>query len=140
MTEAVDYYGTKGTLYLTNKKIVFEYEQKGIFFKGRYTALTLPLDRISEVATAGKGPFKKLTINMIRDKSQFVGLARYEFKMSDGDVWKAKIDDATRTLMTAPKREIQETSREIVKMKCSYCGMLVEPTLSKCPNCGGHLR
>jgi hypothetical protein len=140
MAEAARYYGTNGTLCLTNKKISFEYEQKGILFKGKYTALVLPLDKISEVAIVGTGPFKKLTVNMVRDKSSFVGLPRYEFNVSNGDTWKAKIDDATQTFMVTPQREVKETVKEIVKVKCPYCGMLVESTVSGCPNCGGHLR
>jgi hypothetical protein len=30
---------------------------------------------------------------------------------------------------------IKETVREIVKIKCAHCGMLVENTSSACPNC-----
>jgi hypothetical protein len=29
--------------------------------------------------------------------------------------------------------------KEIVKLKCPYCGMLVDQVLSECPNCGGHM-
>ncbi len=26
--------------------------------------------------------------------------------------------------------------KEVVKVKCQYCGVLIDTTLSKCPNCG----
>jgi hypothetical protein len=39
------YHGTKGTFFLTNKKVTFDYEQRGIIFKGKYTALNLPLEK-----------------------------------------------------------------------------------------------
>jgi len=29
--------------------------------------------------------------------------------------------------------------KEIVKLKCPYCGMLVDQVLSECPNCGGRM-
>ncbi len=34
---------------------------------------------------------------------------------------------------------IKEVVREIVKIKCPYCGVLVDHTLSQCPNCSGKL-
>jgi len=139
LQDIAKYHGTKGTLYLTNRKIYFEYEQRGIIFKGKYSAVNLPLERISEVAIVGAGPFKKLSINMIRDKGAF-GLPRYEFNVNDVEIWKAKIDNAMQTQIITPQREIRETIKEIVKIRCQYCGMLVESTLSKCPNCGGIIR
>jgi hypothetical protein len=139
LTDIAKYHGTRGTLYLTNKKISFEYEQRGIIFKGKYSAVNLPLERISEVAVVGTGPFKKLAINMVRDKSSF-GLPRYEFNVNNVETWKAKIDNAMQTQIITPQREVKETIKEIVKVKCPYCGMLVESTLSECPNCGGIMR
>jgi len=139
LQDIAKYHGTKGTLYLTNKKISFEYEQRGIIFKGKYSAVILPLERISEVAIVGAGPFKKLAINMIRDKSA-LGLPRYEFNVNDVETWKTKIDNAMQTQITTPQREVKETIKEIVKIRCQYCGMLVDSTLSECPNCGGIIK
>ena len=31
----------------------------------------------------------------------------------------------------------REIIREIVKIRCSYCGNLYDETLDKCPHCGG---
>ncbi len=41
----------------------------------------------------------------------------------------------------APLKEtvIKEVVKEIVKIKCPYCGVLVDHTLSQCPNCSGRL-
>ncbi|MBS7614901.1 hypothetical protein KEJ18_04135 [Candidatus Bathyarchaeota archaeon] len=33
-------------------------------------------------------------------------------------------------------KEKEVIIREVVKVKCRYCGMLVDSTLSRCPNCG----
>jgi len=42
--------------------------------------------------------------------------------------------------MIMPQREVKETIKGIAKVKCPYCGMLVESTLSECPNCGAPVR
>jgi len=36
-------------------------------------------------------------------------------------------------------KEKEVIIREIVKVKCRYCGTLVDSTLSRCPNCGSPL-
>lgn len=139
LKDKAKYHGTKGTLYLTNKKISFDYEKRGIVFKGKYSAVNLPFERISEVSVIGVGPFKKLAINTVRDQSSF-GVPRYEFNVNDPQTWKTEIEVARRTQVGVPQREVKEIIKEIVKMKCPYCGMLVESTLSRCPNCGGIMK
>lgn len=32
----------------------------------------------------------------------------------------------------------REIIREVVKIRCSYCGNLYDETLDKCPHCGGN--
>jgi len=139
LKDIANYYGTRGILYLTNQRIFFEYEQRGIIFKGKYSSINLPLERISEVAVVGAGRFKKLAINMVRDKSSF-GVPRYEFNLNNADVWKTEIDMARQKYVIMPQKEVKEIIKEIVKVKCPYCGILVESTLSTCPNCGGIIR
>ena len=41
-----------------------------------------PFGRISEVSVFGVGPFKKLTINTVRDRGSF-GIPRYEFNVNE---------------------------------------------------------
>jgi len=139
LKDEAKYHGTRGTLYLTNKKISFDYEKRGIVFKGKYSAVNLPFERISEVSVTGVGPFKKLAINTVRDQRSF-GVPRYEFNVNDPQSWKTEIEVARRTQVGVPQREVKEIIKEIVKVKCPYCGMLVESTLAKCPNCGGIVR
>jgi predicted RNA-binding Zn-ribbon protein involved in translation (DUF1610 family) len=129
------YHGTRGTLYLTSKKVSFDYEKRGIVSKGKYSAVNLPLERISEISVVGVGPFKKLSINTVRDQRSF-GVPRYEFNINDPESWRIEIEVARRTQVTVTQKEVKEVVREIVKVKCPHCGMLVESTLSKCPNCG----
>ena len=136
------YNGTRGKFYLTNKKVTFDYEQRGVFFKGQYTALDLPLERISTLSVIGAGPFKKLAINIVRD-NQSVGIPRHEFNVESPEKWMTEIEVARRTQkesMFTIQKEIKEITREIVKIKCGYCGMLVDQHLSRCPNCNSLIR
>ncbi|MDH5782703.1 MAG: hypothetical protein OEZ35_03440 [Candidatus Bathyarchaeota archaeon] len=139
LKDEAKYHGTRGTLYLTNKKISFDYEKRGIVFKGKYSAVNLLFDRISEVSVIGVGPFKKLAINTVRNQSSF-GVPRYEFNVNNPQNWKTEIEVARRTQVAVPQREVKEIIKEIVKIKCPYCGMLVESTLARCPNCSGIIR
>lgn len=139
LKDKAKYHDTRGTLFLTNKKISFEYEKRGIIFKGKYSAVNLPLERISKVTVIGVGPFKKLAINTVRNQGSF-GVPRYEFNVNNAETWKAEIEVARRTPVITPQREVKEIIKEIVKIKCPYCGMLVEHTLVRCPNCGGMIR
>ena len=136
---SANYNGTRGTLYLTNKRLLFDYNQRGIIFKGNYTSLDLPLERISNLSVVGYGPFKKLSINLVRDNQSF-GVLRHEFKINEPEKWMTEIEVARRSkkdsFLTIQK-EIKETTREIIKIKCEYCGMLVENHLARCPNCNG---
>jgi len=97
--------------------------------------VNLPLERISEISVVGVGPFKKLSINTVRDQRSF-GVPRYEFNINDPESWRIEIEVARRTQVTVTQKEVKEVVREVVKVKCPHCGMLVESTLSKCPNCG----
>jgi hypothetical protein len=131
------YNGTRGTFYLTNKKVCFDYEQRGVFFKGQYTSLDLTLERISCLSVVGAGPFKKLAINTVKDANS-IGIPRHEFNVDKPEKWMTEIEVARRTQKESVftvQREIKETTREIVKIKCTYCGMLVDQHLSRCPNC-----
>ena len=140
MTSDAKYHGTHGKLYLTNRKLAFEYEKKGFIFEGQYSPLDLPLERISDVGVVGAGPFKKLVVNLVRDVVSF-GLPRHEFNVSNPEMWKAKIDVAKSEPETekAPVKEQEVIVKEVIKIRCSYCHALADETVSKCPNCGANL-
>jgi len=123
MSGYANYYGTKGTLYLTNRRLAFVYEKRGFMFKSRGTPVNLPLEAISEIATIGAGPFKKISIHIQKDK--IAGLPRYEFKVRNPDSWKIKIESAC-----------SEATAKITIKKCQNCGAILESYLSECPVCG----
>jgi len=125
MSGDANYYGTKGMLYLTNKRLAFVYEKRGIVFKSRGTPVNLPLEAISEISIIGTGPFKKISIHTEKDK--VAGLPRYEFKVRSPNSWKIKIESAC-----------SEAVKVTIK-KCSNCGAILESYLTECSVCGEKL-
>jgi tRNA(Ile2) C34 agmatinyltransferase TiaS len=47
-----------------------------------------------------------------------------------------KVSEQT-TYVNQPIIKEKEIIREIVKIRCPYCGELYDEKLDKCPNCGG---
>jgi len=123
MSSYANYYGTKGTLYLTNRRLAFVYEKRGFVFKSRGTPVNLPLEAISEISIIGAGPFKKISIHTQKDK--VAGLPRYEFKVRNPEGWKIKIESACSEAVT-----------NVTIKKCSNCGAILESYVSECPVCG----
>lgn len=132
MRGRANYHGTKGTLYLTNKRLAFVYEKRGIMSSNKYTPVNLPLEAISEVTVVGKGPFKKISIYTYKDKLPS-GLPRYEFKVLNPESWTLKIEEACLSLMP------EEAVVPIASTKCAVCGTQIEPPQSECPVCGAQL-
>ena len=60
------------------------------------------------------------------------------------ETWMTEIEVARRTqkesIFTVQKEVKEITTREIVKIKCAYCGMLVDQHLSRCPNCNSLIK
>jgi len=129
MSGKADYHSTKGTLYLTDRRLAFVYEKKGIISRNKYTPVNLPLNTISEVTVVGKGPFKKISIYTYKDKLP-AGLPRYEFKVHNPESWTLKIEEACSRGM--PEKAVAST-------KCPICGTQMEFSQAECPVCGAQL-
>lgn len=129
MSGKANYHGTKGTLYLTNKRLAFVYEKRGITSRNKYTPVNLPLNTISEVTVVGKGPFKKIFIYPYKDKLPS-GLPRYEFKVHKPESWTLKIEEACSRTMT---------ENAVAPTKCAICGTQIEFSQTECPVCGAEL-
>ena len=132
MSSKADYHGTKGTLYLTDKRLAFVYEKKGITSRNKYTPVNLPLDTISEVTVVGKGPFKKISVYTQKGKLPS-GLPRYEFKVQNPKSWTLKIEEACLRVMT------ENTLMPTAIIRCAICGTQIEPSQTECPVCGAQL-
>jgi len=88
--DPAEYQGLEGMVCLTNKKITFDYEQRGIFFIGQHSALTLPLESISSALVVGIGKFKRLVLIVVSDFRSF-DTPRHEFKIKNPENWKERI-------------------------------------------------
>ena len=97
--DPAEYQGIKGMVCLTNKKITFDYEQRGIFFIGQHSALTIPLESISSVLVVGIGQFKRLVLSVVSDFGSF-GTPKPEFKIENPENWKERIKSAKRMVIT----------------------------------------
>ena len=138
------YNRTNGILYLTDKRLFFEYEQ-GIVTKRTYVSMDMPLGDIQNVATEmprfGIGPMNKLVIATKRG-SQGFGMNRIELSTdTTPDVWVSKITEVVSSEGRSGQVTAVETNtvveREIVKIPCKYCGNLIDPVRDdRCPRCG----
>ncbi|MCP8316297.1 MAG: hypothetical protein H3Z52_06460 [archaeon] len=136
------YSGTEGFLYLSTKRLIFEYE-KGLITKRTYTAFEIPLSEIEDVKIEqpryGFDLLKKLVISTKRGTMGF-GMRRIEIKLDTSpELWLMKINQilAGEVEERAPTIVIQ---KEVLKIPCKYCGELVDPMVnSRCPRCGGRI-
>ena len=97
MANPAKYQGTEGELYLTSKKVAFDYLARGVYFVGAHSAVTLPLESISSASVVGFGQLKRLAINIDVDFGSF-GTPKHEFRVENPEEWKERIELAKRTL------------------------------------------
>ncbi|HVP22580.1 MAG TPA: hypothetical protein VMS77_01555 [Conexivisphaerales archaeon] len=134
------YSGTSGVLYLTNRRILFEYE-KGRITKHTYISLDIPISSVEGVSVERPrfGLASLVTNLIIITRRGSVGFGLNRIKISDlasPDIWATKIDDAISGEAAAPEANVV-VKEEIIKVPCKFCGTLVDPIRDKaCPNCG----
>ena len=91
LADQAEYQGSEGVLYLTNRKIAFDHEQRGTYFIGLHSALSISIENISSVSVVAFGQFKKLIIQVVVDFNTF-GNSRHEFKLNNPEKWKERIE------------------------------------------------
>jgi hypothetical protein len=137
------YDGTKGFLYVTNRRLFFEYI-KGFPVSRTYTSLDIPLDNITNViaekpiisfASVGE----KIVITTRRGTVGF-GLNRIEFSTeAEPDLWVVKINEAISKSKSKEEPSVV-VEKEMVRIPCKHCGELVDIAKeSSCPRCGAKL-
>lgn len=135
------YSGTSGVLYLTNNRVLFEYE-KGLLTKRTYVSLDIPLVNVESVVVErprfGLGPLATNLIITTKRGSMGFGLTRVKISdLATPDVWVTKINDAISGEHAQAEPSVIIKEEEIVKVPCKFCGTLVDPVRDKaCPNCG----
>ncbi len=74
------------------------------------------------------------------DEDQEVVQYNYAIDEKEVKTWITALTDSKQTELETPKLVIireREVIREIVKTKCSHCGIHYDQTEDRCPNCGG---
>lgn len=133
--------GGPGVLYLTNRRVAFESQvSRGPLrdlVDGRETRL---------VVDANLPDVRNVTIRRGRVRSPRIvldlGAHRPAFDVLDPDGWLAAIALARREHPTTPPpltSELRIVEREVVKLRCRYCGALGHEAAGRCPSCGAPL-
>ncbi|MGA8275460.1 MAG: hypothetical protein WB789_08740 [Thermoplasmata archaeon] len=130
-----------GVLYLTNHRCVYETNpSRGMvrnLVRGRepVTILDAPLTQVHNVSVIrprlGRA---RLHLEVHR--------ARLTFDVLDPEVWRLAIADARRALPSAHLPSVVAThliEREVVKVRCRFCGVLANEVDGRCPSCGAPL-
>jgi hypothetical protein len=127
-----------GVLYLTNYRVVFEAPaSKGIvrdFVRGRETrqVFATSLSEISDL-TVRRGRLGRPWLIVQ------AGAFRPAFDVLDPDAWVSVIAQAKRTLPPPGSAPSYVVERQVVKVRCRYCGSLGNEVDGRCPYCGASL-
>jgi len=130
-----------GVLYLTNRRVVFESQVS----RGRLRDLVDGRE-VRLVVDASLPELRNVTIRRgrIRPPRLVLDLARERpaFDVLDPEAWLAAIAQARREHPPpggAATAEVRVVEREVVKVRCRYCGSLGFETAGRCPSCGAAL-
>lgn len=127
-----------GVLYLTSQRIVFEAPaSSGVvrdFLRGRDTHLVLDHD----LRTITNAFVRRGRIGHPWLVVQFPG-GRASFDVLDPDAWVGAIAQAKRVFAPVEGGSTTLVERQVVKIRCRYCGSLANEVDGRCPYCGASL-
>lgn len=139
-----------GTLILTNKRVVLETsrEQKMGFMKKQKVSVIINQVPIVNIVDVGVKP--KLLGKSRTFWVSYVG-GQVEYTVEDPTKWQSHLLQAktgvvginsTRNVvvnMSGGSQQMAQThtiERQVVKIRCRYCGSLYDEVSGKCPSCG----
>ncbi|MGP8109492.1 MAG: hypothetical protein ACLQD9_02105 [Thermoplasmata archaeon] len=130
-----------GVLYLTNRRLVFEsHVSRGIvrdFVGGKEARIRLDvgLHELRNVSVRkGRLGRARLVLELVD--------GRPTFDVLEPESWASAIAEARRELPPFPRGSegvVQTIEREVVKIRCRYCGQLGNEVNGRCPTCGAPL-
>ena len=127
-----------GVLYLTSHRLVFEAPaSRGLvrdLVQGRDTHLVFD-QKLSEVQniTVRRGRLGRP--RLVVD----AGTRRPSFDVLDPEAWVAAVAQARRSVPPPEGSTAVVIERQVVKVRCRYCGNLSNEVDGRCPYCGGAL-
>ena len=140
------YRGTTGTLIAGGGNLTFT-RTDGLISKKQRIVISIPLRAIVNINVEGL-VIKNLIV--LVDGSVVPGVPRHEFTVSDPYSWMNAIRNQMAQNVPVPNqqnipppapiqiiKEKETTTREVVKIRCQYCGCLFDEVIDKCPRCGG---
>jgi len=136
------YRGASGNLTVSGGALTFM-RTDGFISKTQRIVIKIPVNAIANVNVEGLMG-KKLVI--LVDASKLQGIPRHEFDIANPyDAMKAIREemDTEVAKASAPQVSVKEVYvkevTSIVKVPCSYCGVLNEVTEKKCAGCGASI-
>lgn len=134
-------YHGPGVLYLTTQRLIFESSVSPGFVRGlvrgkeTVTVLDAPLPHVRNVSVRrGRIGRERLQVELTA--------GRPSFDVLDPDAWIAAIGLAKRSMPPAYAGTpvvLQTIERQVVKVRCRYCGGLGNEVDGRCPTCGAAL-
>jgi len=131
--------GNKGTLYLTDRRLIFEWSE-GLVSK-RYQQVAVALSDIQSVnVNHPRFSAGELIIRTVNTNNGFRSSAVSLKIAMNPEVWMGKINNLLTRPVPQTTQPTMVVEREVVKTPCRYCGALVDAfRMDKCPNCGAPL-
>lgn len=133
--------GAEGVLYLTSQRVIFEVPvPRGLAGalrggRGTRTALEAPIATLRGAAVVRRRLGReRLAIETDR--------LRATFDVLQPSAWAHAIATARRAGPSAPDRPVERIhtiERQVVKVRCRYCGALGNEVDGRCPSCGAPL-
>ncbi len=124
-----------GVLYLTNRRLIFESGGKRGFARGKPspTVIDVSLHDVRDLTLSRRRLGRpRLEIEL--------ALGRPQFDLADPDAWAGAISEAKRALpYGAPVVTSTLIERQVVKVRCRFCGRLGNEVDGRCPSCGAPL-
>jgi hypothetical protein len=134
-------YRGPGVLYLTTQRMVFESSVSPGLVRGLVhgreiiTVLDAPLVHVHNASVRRRRIGSDLLIVELT-------AGRPSFDVLDPEGWISQIGAAKRTApptLSSPPVFVQTIERQVVKVRCRYCGSLGNEVDGRCPNCGAPL-
>ncbi|HTW39321.1 MAG TPA: hypothetical protein VMF04_00435 [Thermoplasmata archaeon] len=134
-------YRGPGVLYLTTQRLVFESSVSPGLVRGlvqgreTVTVLDAPIAHVRNASVRRRRLASDLLVVELT-------AGRPTFDVLDPEGWISQIGAAKRTTppaLTSPPVFVQTIERQVVKVRCRYCGSLGNEVDGRCPNCGAPL-
>jgi hypothetical protein len=131
--------GHRGTLYLTDRRLIFEWSEGLVAKKHQQLGVTLSdIQAVNAGHSALRGGELVVTA---KDANNGFRTSRITFGIAmTPEVWMGKINGLLSRPIPQAAQPTVILEKETVKMPCRHCGSLVDPyRMNKCPSCGAPL-